>query len=101
MPDTYRVNLTLRAAGHLEDIHKYIEQDSADNAPRMIQRIMDAIDSLEIFPHRYKVLEQSTELGEEVRSMVVKPYLIRYHIDESNRSVTILSIRHGARKPEL
>jgi plasmid stabilization system protein ParE len=33
-------------------------------------------------------------------SMPVRHYLIRYHVDDSQRVVTILTIRHGARRPE-
>jgi toxin ParE1/3/4 len=101
MPDRYRVNLTARVAAQLQDVFEYIEEDSPENARRMIQRLMDAIDSLDILPHRYKVLEESDSLGEEIRSMVVKPFLVRYHINESAGVVTIVSIRHGARRPGL
>ena len=41
----------------------------------MIARIIQAIDALDQFPHRYKILEAVEALGVEVRSMPVPPYL--------------------------
>jgi plasmid stabilization system protein ParE len=100
MPPVYRVNLTLRAAGHLQDIFEYIEKDSPQNAARMIRRLLDACDALDVLPHRYKVVKNTGVVGEEVRSMPVRPYLVRYHVDDAARVVTILSVRHGARPAE-
>ena len=97
MPTPYRVNLTLAAAAELEEIHAYIEKGSPQNAAGMIGRLLAAIDGLELLPHRYKVVRNTHLLGEEVRSMPVRPYLIRYHVDDSARVVTILSVRHGPR----
>ena len=97
MPPTYRANLTLRAADHLEEIYRYIEQDSPTNAATMIGRVLDAIDALDILPHRYKVVATPDVVGAEVRSMPVGNYLVRYHVDDATRTVTILSVRHGAR----
>lgn len=99
MPDIYRVRLTIRVSHQLQEIFDYIAVDSDSNAARMIERILDAIDGLEMLPHRYKVVEDTDVLGEEVRSMPVRPYLVRYHVDESSHVVTILSVRHGARRP--
>jgi toxin ParE1/3/4 len=101
MPQRYRVNLTLKAAGHLQEIFEYIHRDSPQHAQRMIERLVDGIDSLEVFPHRYKILRNKAVFGEDVHSMPVLPYLIRYHIDDENDLVTILSVRHGARRPGL
>ena len=100
MHPTYRVNLTLRAADHLEEIYRYIEQDSPTNAATMIGRLLDAIDALDILPHRYKVVANPNAVGTEVRSMPVGTYLVRYHVDDTHRIVTILSVRHGARDAE-
>jgi toxin ParE1/3/4 len=101
MPDRYRVNFTLDAASQLQEIFDYIQRDSPQGAERMIQRLVAAIDSLDVFPHRYKILEDVETFGVEVRSMPVPPYLIRYHVEDRNLLVTVLSIRHGARRPGL
>ena len=99
MPDRYRVNYSSNAVSELEDIVRYIEQDSPQNAVAMINRLLDAVDSLGLLPHRYPVIQDSDALfGREVRSMPVSSYLVRYHVDDSRKVVTLLAVRHGARK---
>jgi toxin ParE1/3/4 len=100
MPDPYRVNLTRMAAADLAEIHAYIEQDSPQNAANMIGRLLAAIDGLELLPHRFKVVRNTRLVGERVRSMPVRPYLVRYHVDDSARVVTVLAVRHGARRDQ-
>jgi plasmid stabilization system protein ParE len=55
MPDKYRVNYSRRAAEQLQEIVSYIERDSPDNAAKMAGRLVKAIESLKIFPHRFNV----------------------------------------------
>jgi hypothetical protein len=43
----------------------------------MIGRLLDAIDGLNILPHRYDVPRVGTVRGRQVRSMPVRPYLVR------------------------
>ena len=64
----------------------------------MVGRLLDAVDGFETLPHRYKVVANRGS-ADEVRSMPVGNYLVRYHVDDTRRIVTILSVRHGARKP--
>jgi plasmid stabilization system protein ParE len=101
MPQRYRVNYSLRAAEQIHEIIAYIEQNSPVNAAKMTERIIEAIESLDLFPHRFNLTRNPAALGESIRSLSVRPYLIRYQINESNLTVTIVSIRHGARLPGL
>lgn len=97
MPETYRIHLTLKAAADLQSVFEFVEEDSPQNAVKLIRRLFDAIDSLEILPACHQVVKGAESCGEEIRSMCVRPYLVRYYVDESNRIVTVLSVRHGAR----
>ncbi|HUB27219.1 MAG TPA: type II toxin-antitoxin system RelE/ParE family toxin [Tepidisphaeraceae bacterium] len=80
---------------------EYIQRDSPGNASRMAERIVVAINSLEIFPHRYGIARVPIAMRVTIRSMSVWPYLVRYEIDESRQTVNIISIRHGARRPGI
>src|SRR5687767_10133688 len=100
MATPYRVNLTTESAGHLKEIFEYIERDSPQNASRVIERLLAAVFSLEQLPHRYRVVRDTAKVGAKVRSMPVPPFLVRYHVDDGPRVVTVLSVRHGARRPE-
>ena len=58
MPEHYRVRITPQALSDLELIHAYIARDSPQSAASVLERILDAIESLEIFPHRTVVERQ-------------------------------------------
>ncbi len=98
MPNLYRVRVTPRALSDLQSIFDYIAQDSPDNAAGMIERILDAIDGLEFMPYRFKVLEGEEKKG--IRSIPIRPYLVRFRVEEQAGVVHILHVRHGARRPE-
>lgn len=100
MPQTHHVRYTRQAAEQLQQIFDYIARDSPANAARLIGRLIDAVDSLALLPHRYSVVRNADRIGIEIRSMPVRPYLIRYHVDKATRTVTVLGVRHGARRPE-
>ena len=67
----------------------------------MIEKILDAIDLLEIFPHRTIVQRQTPRLKHPVRSLPVKPYVIYFRVIDEDRVVVIRHIRHGARRPPV
>lgn len=82
------------AAADLERIHAWISKDSPNNARSVVERILTAIErSIPAFPdigRKGKV--------EGTREWIVRglPYLIVYRVDHVARTVTILSIFHGA-----
>lgn len=98
MPATYRVRITPRAVADLEGIHDYVSQDSPESAAGVVRTLVDAIDSLARLPHRFSVPRVGPAKDRNVRSMPVRPYLVRYRIDDVRLVVFILRIRHGARK---
>ena len=98
MSETYRIRITPRALADLEGIFDYITRDSPQNARKMIRTLLDAIDGLSILPGRFNVPRSGSVRGRQIRSMPVRPYLVRYRIDEAQKIVRILRIRHGARK---
>ena len=98
MPDAYRIRITPRALVDLEGNFEFIVRHSPQNARGMIRRLLDAIDALEFFPHRYDVPRTGKAHGRQVRSMPVRPYLVRYRIDDKLKAVFVLRVRHGARR---
>src|SRR5687767_10695164 len=94
----YKVVLTGRALADLNKIFDYINAESEQNAPRMIRTLLDAIDGLDVMPYRFNVPRVGKVRGRQVRSMPVRPYLVRYRIDEKLKAVFIVRISHGARK---
>lgn len=98
MPDRHRVRITPRAADDMAGICSYIQQKSPQNAVRVAQTLVDAVDSLAVFPGRYKVHEYRRDPAKTVRSMPVPPFIIYYRVIARIRAVEILTIRHGSRR---
>jgi len=70
------------------------------NAARWSNRLLKAIDELELMPRRNSLDEHlSREHGIDIYRMVfMQTYLVFYTINEVERRVTIVSFRHGARE---
>src|SRR5436305_14873616 len=98
MPDQFRVNLTKRALAGIEQIHAYIAKNSPQNAPVTVANLLDAIDGLQIFPHRYPVYKGKRQPSQSVRRMPVPPFLVYYPVNDSAKSVDIVAVLHGARR---
>src|SRR5690349_16015930 len=98
MLPAYRIILLPEAAADLDAIHKFISQDSPDNAAKMVGRILAAIEKLEVFPNRTIVEHQSGRIKHPVRSLTVKPYIVYFRVLEGQRAVIVHSVRHGARR---
>ena len=56
----------------------------------------DALIMLEFMPYRFKVLEGAERKG--IRSIAIRPYLVRFRVEEQAGIVRILHVRHGARR---
>lgn len=98
MLPAYKIILSPEAATDLESLHEYISKDSPQNAAKMIGRILDAISSLETFPRRNIVENQSKKIRRPVRSLPVRPYIVYFRILEEQQAIIIHSVRHGARR---
>jgi toxin ParE1/3/4 len=98
MDDTYRVIIAPEASTDLATLHAFISLDSPDNAAEMVSRILDAIDTLKILPHRTVAERRSRKIDHAVRSLPVKPYMVCFRVIDEEKVVRILTIRHGARR---
>lgn len=87
-----------RASRDLLGICSHVEKHSPQNASGVAQVLLDAIDSLEIFPLRYKVHEHRKDPAKTVHSMPVPPFIVYYRVIERLSVVEILTILHGHRK---
>jgi toxin ParE1/3/4 len=84
---------TAFALANLRAIRAYIAQFNPQAAGDMAERLIAAGDSLQHFPYRGRPVP-----GTAMRELLtVNPYIIRYRIIDDE--VTILRIRHSARRP--
>ena len=98
MPDTHRVILTADALSDLEDIARYIRQDSPQNAAGMAGTILNGIDSLGFMPTRYRRIGKSRKRGSPIHAMLVRPFIVYYRVEEKPAAVYVLNVRHGKRR---
>ena|ERR1700722_6556697 len=75
-----------------------IAKDSPANAARWFERLNEAVDSLDLFPHRCGRARESDFLRLDLRQYIYGSYRIVFSIEEEAKIVRILYIRHGAQR---
>ena len=86
----YRVQITDKALSDMEEIYYYIfEQLQAPEAAMgQYNRIADAIESLDTFPERVKLMETEEESALGLRQMPIDNFSVFFHIREERVIVT-------------
>lgn len=97
----YAVEFTEAAFAAIAAEARYIavEAHAPLNAQRWLERIWDAVDSLEQWPRRAALAEESAYVEHEVRQLVVGKHLLLFTIDDDGRKVWVIGLRHGRRLP--
>ncbi len=99
MTPEYRIVMSPKANRDISVIRAHISRDSPRNAANLVIAILSAIDGLKRTPNRNRVVSQPRSNRPAVRSMPVWPYMVYFRTDNNARSVSVLRIRHGFRKP--
>jgi toxin ParE1/3/4 len=94
----YRVDLTERAARNLRRIYRTINAEGSAQARDWFNGLEKAVFSLDEHPARAPVIPEDDSLRHLLYGRKPNVYRIIYAIDERNRVVTVLHIRHGARR---
>ena len=88
-----KVVWTDQAIGDVVEIVEWISADKPNAAARVAETLMRTGDSLDQFPGCGRLIPHDR------RELIALPsYLIRYRVE--NGRVTILELRHAARRPE-
>lgn len=97
--------MTHRASRDLEYLYQYIHAESSPAAARWYNGLERAIGSLERFPLRCPAAPEALRAKRALRHLLYgrKPHVYRvvYEIDDADKAVRILTIRHGARDEEV
>ncbi len=94
----FHVELTARAHRDLAAIYEYIQAGSSDRAFRWFNRLEDVILSLEKRPERGSVTRENPRLRQLLYENKPHIYRVIYSIQRRNQLVSVLHIRHGARR---
>ena len=99
---SWKVDYAESARQDLRDIRGYISDTLMEPviAVNQIRRIMDAADSLDHVPLRYRLYDKDPWRSQGLRIMPVDNYLVLYLPDESSNIVTIIRIMYGGRDIE-
>jgi toxin ParE1/3/4 len=99
---TWVVHYTDSAKQDLRDIYSYISDVLLEpvTAEKQTSRIMDAVDSLDHMPLRYRLYDKEPWCSKGLRVLPVNNYLVLYIPDESSHIVKIIRIMYGGRDVE-
>jgi plasmid stabilization system protein ParE len=88
-----KIRWTDPAIESLRNLHGYIAKDSEVYASSFIQRIVLAVEKLEVFPRLGRVVPEAEE--EAIRELLYQNYRIIYRIQ--GELIEILTVIHGRR----
>lgn len=95
MPVKYSVRITESSEQDIEDIWRYISEDSPERATDFILRIESKVKDLEQYPNRCPVIPESDFLGIEYRHQVIGKYRIIFRVEK--QTVYIMRVIHSSR----
>lgn len=84
---------TIPALNDLENLHKYIAQDSEKYADIFINKIIDTVEKASNLPNIGRIVPERNE--ETIREIIFQNYRIIYKIFEN--SINIVTVCHGSR----
>ena len=92
----YKVKISSLALRDMEEIYSYISEKLGSPATAMKQynRIAEAIESLNVFPERFQIMEIVPKLSKDVRQVTVDHYSAIYTIDAD--TVTVIRVLYSA-----
>ena len=72
----YKIQITNHALSDMEEIYNYIAEQLQvpDTAMEQYNRIADAVETLDMFPERIKLMDMREEYALELRKMTVDNY---------------------------
>lgn len=97
----YDVDFTEQAQADAREAYRWIAEDSLERAAEWYQGLVEAIDSLEQFPQRCPLAPENTDFKEDIRQLFYgkRGGVYRVLFTISGKTVYVLHVRHGARKP--
>ena len=97
--ERYNVILSLEARADIREIVRYIAKELREpsTAEQMLDRIDEAVASLEIMPEKYALVADEYLASCGIRMVVVKKYLIFYTVEHSKSEVNISRVLYGKR----
>ena len=95
--DKYSVMLMNRAVRDLDGIYDYIAKTLSEpvTALKLVDRIEDAIMSLEHIPYRCSERKVGAYRGRGYRQLFVENYTVIFRVDEAKKLVIVVTVRYS------
>ncbi len=96
--DNYSVKLMSRALRDLDKIYDYIAHTLVESgtALKLVERIENAIFSLETMPYRCPERRRGAYANRGYRQLLVENYTVIYRIQESEKQVIVVTVRYSS-----
>lgn len=95
---TYEVSVAPEAEAGIISAFQYIDEGSPENAAKWLRALYRAIATLETSPKRCALARESEYFADTFRQLVFKSHRIIFRIDESEKLVRVLYVRHGSQR---
>ena len=97
--DKYKVRLYKKAYRDLDSIYRYIAYDklSTENAKGQVDRIRNAILSLNTFPQSHQDRLVGRYANKGYKQLIVDNYITIFKIDESEKIVWVVTVQYQGR----
>lgn len=95
----YEVVTTAQAVADLRAVFEYIAYEllAGENAIKQLDRLEEAILSLDEMPERYQLYDKEPWRERNLRIMPVDNYLVFYIPQEEDKTVTVIRVMYGRR----
>ncbi len=95
----YEVVTTAQAVADLRAIFEYIAYEllAGENAIKQLDRLEEAILSLDEMPERYHLYDKEPWRERNLRIMPVDNYLVFYIPQDDDKTVTVIRVMYGRR----
>jgi plasmid stabilization system protein ParE len=97
-PAKYRVIITPHAFADLDRILSDVGSVSPSGAARVVDGLLEAMENLQEFPHRYTFIQGRDHPFGPVRRMAVTPYVVYYRTSDAQHAVRVLTVLHGSQR---
>ena len=94
---TYKVVVTPEAERDLDQVFRFVALEKPDAARKFVAGLRRRLETLASMPRRAALAPEDGLDGLEIRHLIHGQYRIIFTID--GRTVVILQVRHGARRP--
>ncbi len=97
----YKVQITDKALADMEEIYNYIaiQLQAPENALGQYNRIAKAIEGLNMFPERIRLMESAQERAMGLRQLAVDNYSVFYVIEDER--VIVMRVLYSASDIEM